>query len=93
MITRSDFIEKVARESGVTKKDTKLIADTMERVALDIISDGEDVRILNCVALTVKDSAPRTGRNPKTGETIQVPAKKRVSAKIGKALKDAANRN
>lgn len=92
MINRSDLIDKVAKKSGITKKDTKLFFDTMEDVVLGYISDGEDVKILNCMALTIKDSAERTARNPMTGETILVPAKKRVAAKFGKAIKDAANK-
>lgn len=43
------------------------------------------------MTITVKDVAARVGRNPMTGETIQIPAKKKVAVKVGKALKDAVN--
>lgn len=91
MVNKQDFISKVAEKSGFTKVDTKAFMNAMEEVIFDCVKDQEDVKLTNGMTITVKDVAARTGRNPMTGETIQIPAKKKVAVKIGKALKEAAN--
>lgn len=91
MVNKQDFISKIAEKSGFTKVDTKAFMNAMEQVIFDCVKDQEDVKLTNGMTITVKDVAARVGRNPMTGETIQIPAKKKVAVKIGKALKDAVN--
>lgn len=91
MVNKQDFISKIAEKTGFTKVDTKAFLQGMEDVVFDVMGEHEDIRLMNGLTLSVKDVAARVGRNPMTGETIQIPARKKVSAKIGKALKDAAN--
>lgn len=91
MVNKQDFIAKVAEKSGFTKVDTKTFMNAMEEVIFDCVRAQEDLKMTNGLTITVKDVAARTGRNPMTGETIQIPAKKKVAVKIGKALKEAAN--
>lgn len=91
MVNKQEFISKVAEKSGFTKVDTKAFVNAMEFVIFDCVKAHEDLKLTNGMTVVVKDVAARTGRNPMTGETIEIPAKKKVSVKIGKALKEAAN--
>lgn len=91
MVNKQEFISKVAEKSGFTKVDTKAFVNAMESVIFECVKAHEDLKLTNGMTVVVKDVAARTGRNPMTGETIEIPAKKKVSVKIGKALKEAAN--
>ena len=88
-LTKSDIVDLVAGKMAIpkTKADevVSLIFDTIE----EKLKNGEKVSIVSFGTFEVKTSKARTGRNPKTGETISIPEKRSVKFKVGKGLKEA----
>ena len=91
-LTRMDLCDAVHREVGLSRNES---AELVESV-LDLVSDslvaGETVKISSFGTFSVREKAARVGRNPKTGEIIQVKDKKLPFFKVGKELKERANR-
>jgi len=87
-MNKVDIITAIAKETGVTRK----VADQAVALVFDAIADalasGEKVMIAGFGAFDVRDRPARTGRNPRTGEPVAVPASRAVGFKAGKALKD-----
>lgn len=86
---KSDIIHAVAERSGLTKNVSEQILDAYFTVLKAALAEGQDVPLGDLGRLQVKDRPARPGRNPRTGETIEIPARKVVSLKSGKALSDA----
>ena len=90
-MNKSDLIDSIATESGLTKADaTKALDGTMEAIK-KALKSGETVSLVGFGTFAVKDRAARTGRNPKTGEPLQIKASRIPSFKAGKGLKDQVN--
>ena len=88
-MTKADLIEKLAKEARIKKAAAgRAVESFVSNVVESLKSDG-NVVIAGLGTFKLKTSRPRTGRNPKTGETIQIPSKKRVSFKAGVGLKKA----
>lgn len=87
-MNKTELIAAVAEKTGLSKKDTESVITA----ALDVISaalaENEKVQLVGFGAFEVKSRAARLGRNPKTKETIEIPASKVPVFKAGKALKD-----
>jgi DNA-binding protein HU-beta len=86
---KADLIKAVAEASGVNQKNVDAVLTAFTLVTMKSLSQGEEVTIQDIGKLSVKERAARTGRNPATGETIQIAAGKAVTFKAAKALKDA----
>jgi len=84
-MNKSELIEAVASEADLSKADATRATDAV----LD--SKGDQVTLVGFGTFTVRERAARTGRNPQTGETINIKASKTPGFKAGKALKDAVN--
>lgn len=86
-MTKKDIVLKIAEETGIKQIDVKKVVQR----TLDYISDslvrGETVELRNFGVFKVKSRRGRTGRNPRTGEVVPVPAKKVAIFKPGLALK------
>ena len=90
-MNKADLVAKVAEKSGVTKKDAeKAVAGIFAAVQEALVADDK-VQVLGFGTFEVKERAARTGRNPQTGEELQIAASKNPSFKPGKALKEAVN--
>lgn len=84
--------EIVAQElEDVTVKDTGVFVEATIKAIQDALAKGDRVQLVGFGTFEVKERAARTARNPKTGETIEVPASKSPKFKAGKAFKDAVN--
>lgn len=98
MTTSKDLIKSIATKKAATegRKVTQIEAkEELDRVVeciVDAIASGEGVRLMGLGTFTVEDKPARVARNPRTGETVQVPAKKAPKFKISTALKDAVNK-
>lgn len=91
-MTKSVLIDKVAeRAEGLTRKQTEIVVETLFESIKAALSRGEKVEIRGFGNFRLKQRNPRKARNPKTGETVEVPFKKMLHFKVGKALKDALN--
>ena len=89
MANKADLIDGVASKSGLTKKDATAAVESLFDVVTETLAEGERVQIIGFGSFEVRDRAARKGRNPQTGEEIQIPATKVPAFKAGKGLKDA----
>lgn len=90
-MNKSELIDAVAEQSGLTKTDTTKALNALIDTLTDAMKRGDDVVLIGFGTFSVKERAARTGRNPKTGEALQIAASKVPSFKAGKGLKDAVN--
>ena len=90
-MNKNDLVANVADASGLSKADAaKAVEATFEAVTSEL-SGGGEVRLVGFGTFSVAQRRASTGRNPRTGEAIQIPASKQPKFKAGKALKDAVN--
>ena len=87
----NDLITSVAESSGLTKADAGRAVDGVFDSIASALSSGDDVRIVGFGSFSVANRAASTGRNPRTGEEIQIPASKQPKFKAGAPLKSAVN--
>jgi len=88
-VTKADVVNSVADATGLSKKDAGAALDAVIGTIRDSLSDGKSVGLIGFGTFEVKTRAAREGRNPQTGEKIQI-AKKTVPAfKAGKGLREA----
>jgi len=88
-VTKADVVNSVADATGLSKKDAGVALDAVIGTIRDSLSDGKSVGLIGFGTFEVKTRAAREGRNPQTGEKIQI-AKKNVPAfKAGKGLREA----
>jgi DNA-binding protein HU-beta len=90
-MNKQELITSIAKESGLTKKDSAAAVDAFTSVVTASLASGEPVRLLGFGTFDVKDRPARVGKNPKTGETINIPASKAPAFKAGKEFKDKLN--
>lgn len=91
-MTKSVLIEKVAERIGsLTRKQTEFVVDTVFDSIKEALIKGEKIEIRGFGNFKLKQRKPRMARNPKTGEKVEVPAKKVLHFKVGKALREAMN--
>lgn len=90
-MNKADFVSAVADASELSRADATRAVDAVVGTITDALKKGENVTLVGFGTFEVRERAARQGRNPKTGETIQINASKNPSFKAGKALKDAVN--
>lgn len=90
-MNKADLVAKVAEKSGVTKKDAEKAVAGIFAAVQEALVAGDKVQVLGFGTFEVKERAARTGRNPQTGEELQIAASKNPSFKPGKALKEVVN--
>jgi DNA-binding protein HU-beta len=88
-VTKQDLIDIVSEKCGLTKKDAGGILDTILDTITDTMKRGEKVALVGFGTFEAKTRKARQGRNPATGETIEIAARTVPSFKPGRALKDA----
>ena len=91
-MNKTELVAAVAEKTGASKKDSeKLVSAVFETITNALVA-GDKVALVGFGAFEVKERPARTGRNPRTKETIEIPASRSASFKPGKALKDAVNK-
>ena len=88
-MNKSELIDVVAQEAGVTKSSAGEVVDATLDAIADALSGGDTVALVGFGTFSVRERSARTGRNPRTGESINIAASKIPAFKAGKALKDA----
>lgn len=83
-MNKTELINAVAETSGLTKKDSEVALNAILDTIQNAMKSGDKVQLVGFGSFEVKERAARTGKNPATGATIEIPA-----SKAGKALKDA----
>jgi DNA-binding protein HU-beta len=91
MVNKNDLVAHIVESTGVGKGETNKVVDGVFQAIQSALSKGEEVRVVGFGTFTVAQREASTGRNPRTGETINIPASKMPKFKPGKALKDALN--
>ena len=90
-MNKNDLMAAVSTSAGLTKQDSARCVETIVDTITNSLKRGEEVRIVGFGTFSVSHRKATTGRNPRTGESIQIPASKRPKFTVGKALKDAVN--
>ncbi len=90
-MNKSDLVDSIADSAGLSKADAGRALDAVVNTITKALRRGKTVSLVGFGTFSVRDRAARTGRNPRTGETIQIKASKNPAFKAGKALKDAVN--
>ena len=90
-MNKSDLVATAAVTAGVSQADAASVIDATFDAITAVLKSGGEVRLLGFGSFSVADRAARQGRNPATGETIQIAASKQLKFKAGKGLKSAVN--
>ncbi len=90
-MNKNDLVASVATESGLSKADAAKAVDAVFASVTGALKGGDEVRLVGFGTFAVTNRAASEGRNPRTGEKIQIPASKQPKFKAGKGLKDAVN--
>jgi DNA-binding protein HU-beta len=90
-MNKSELIDAVADSADMTKADAAKAIDAFVNVVGDTLKEGDQITLVGFGTFLVRHREARSGRNPRTGETIQIAASNVPSFKAGKALKDAVN--
>lgn len=90
-MNKSELVKSIADKSGLTQDQATLALNGLTDTIRDTLAKGEEVALVGFGTFSVKERAARTGRNPQTGEEIQIAASKVPHFKAGKSLKDAVN--
>jgi len=88
-VTKTELIEKVAEQSGLTKKDSSKAVEAMLNAMTQALAKNEKVQLVGFGSFEVRKREARKGRNPQTGAEIKIAARKVPVFKAGKALKEA----
>jgi len=91
-MTKSELVTRVAqRLPYLTLKHAEIMVDTIFDSMADALAQGDGIEVRGFGSLKVKDRGERKGRNPKTGESVQIPAKRAPFFRIGKELHERIN--
>jgi integration host factor subunit beta len=87
-MTKAELVEKVAEKIQLTKKQTETVVNMLLNSITEALSEGDKVELRGFGSFRLRNRNPREGRNPKTGDTVQIPAKRVPFFKAGKELRD-----
>lgn len=90
-MNKTELVEKVAESTGKTKKDAGQVVEAVLNCISSALQEGDKVTLIGFGNFEVRERAARTGRNPQTGEEIQIEASRVPSFKPGKQLKESVN--
>ena len=90
-MTKAELVEEVSRVSDLTKKHSEIIVETVFRSIIEALQRGEKIELRGFGSFRLRQREPRKGRNPKTGDKVDVPPKKVPYFKPGKELKELIN--
>ncbi len=90
-MNKAELIGAIADSADLSKADASRAVEAFTAVVEKALKGGDSVSLVGFGTFTVRDRAARTGRNPRTGQTIQIKASKNPAFKAGKAFKDALN--
>lgn len=89
MANKTDLVDALAEKTSLSKKDAEQVLDAAIQFITQTLKKGEKLTVSGFGSFDVSARAARTGRNPKTGEAIQIPASKNPRFRAGRVLKEA----
>ena len=90
-MNKTELVSAVAEKADLTKKESERVINALFASIEEALAKGDKVQLVGFGTFEVRDREARKGRNPQTGEEIEIPATKVPAFKAGKALKDAVN--
>lgn len=90
-MTKAELVEEVAKTTQLTKKHAELIVNTVFESIVTSLKDGDKIELRGFGSFRIRNRGPRIGRNPKTGDRVEVPSKRIPYFKPGKELKELLN--
>lgn len=90
-MNKSQLVDQIAENADISKAAAGRALDALIETVTETLKSGDQVTLVGFGSFVVRERAARTGRNPKTGEAIEISAAKVPAFKAGKALKDACN--
>jgi integration host factor subunit beta len=90
-MTKADLVEEVSRVTELTRKDSEVVVDTLFEGVIKALRTGDKLEVRGFGSFRVRQRNARLGRNPKTGDKVEVPAKRVPYFKPSKELKDLIN--
>ncbi|EQC50585.1 integration host factor subunit alpha [Bacteriovorax sp. DB6_IX] len=87
-LTKADIVERVYKEAGFSKKEAADLVDLVFKVIKDTLARGEKVKISGFGNFSIRDKATRVGRNPQTGEAMEISARRVLTFKPSQVLKE-----
>ena len=88
-LTKSDIVEDLNNEIGLNKREAKELVDLLFYNIKNLLSKGYEVKLSGFGNFQLKDKSPRPGRNPRTGEDVEISARRVVTFKSGQKLKES----
>ena len=88
-LTKSDIVEDLNNEIGLNKREAKELVDMFFNDIKNLLSEGHEVKLSGFGNFQLKDKSPRPGRNPRTGEDVEISARRVVTFKSGQKLKES----
>ncbi len=90
-MTKTDLVNYITEETGLTKADATRALDAVMAGVIKGLKESEKVALTGFATFTAKKKEAKKGRNPRTGEVVNIPARVAVTIKAGSKLKDALN--
>ena len=90
-VNKTELVSAVAEKANLTKKESERVINALFASIEEALSQGDKEQLVGFGTFEVRDREARKGRNPQTGEEIEIPATKVPAFKAGKALKDAVS--
>ena len=90
-MTKAELVEDVARAAELTKKDAERLVELVFESIIETLNQGEKIELRGFGSFRVRGRGARRGRNPKTGDPVDIPAKRVPYFKPGKELKELIN--
>jgi integration host factor subunit beta len=90
-MTKADLVEEVTQLGDLTRRDGEVIVETIFDAVVRALRSGDKIEIRGFGSFRIRQRKPRTGRNPKTGDKVEVPAKRVPYFKPSKELRDLVN--
>lgn len=87
-VTKADIVERVYKEAGFSKKEAADLVDLIFKVIKDTLARGEKVKISGFGNFSIRDKATRVGRNPQTGDAMNISARRVLTFKPSQILKE-----
>ena len=91
-MNKAELVNAIANETGLSKKDTEATINSFVNVVSNALVNKDKVQLIGFGTFETRERAARTGKNPQTGEALNIPASTTVALKIGKSLKEKLNK-
>lgn len=90
-MTKADIVEAVYRKIGLTKKESAALVESVFEIVREELEESQSVKLSGFGNFNIRSKGPRPGRNPKTGEEIEITARKVLTFKASQILKNKVN--